>query len=93
MSQFDTVLKDLFLSSDSLLFRDLTGSGGVREWLDVEFPEIRNPRCDLVAWLTDGRLLHLELQSFNDPQMHWRMPRYYGLLAERFHVEPVQMVL
>ena len=45
-------------------------------------------KLDLVAWLTDGRLYHLELQSGNDRTMAWRMLEYYFLLWKRYGVKP-----
>ena len=69
---FDTILKTLFQSSRLRLLESLT-EAPVREWINVEMPNTRMNKLDLVAWLTDGRLYHLELQSGNDKEMAQRM--------------------
>lgn len=92
MARFDTLLKDLILGAAPALLGQLTGST-VREWLNAEQPETRNRRVDLAGWLADGRLLHLELQSTNDPWMAHRMLEYYLLLWQRYAAEPEQFVL
>jgi hypothetical protein len=73
---FDTILKRLFQSS-SLLLLELLTNAPVREWINVEIPKAQMNKVDLVAWLADGRLYHLELQSEDDANMAWRMLEYY----------------
>jgi predicted transposase YdaD len=90
--QFDTVLKTLFQSSRLLMLESLTGAP-IREWINVELPKAQMNKLDLVAWLTDDRLYHLELQSGNDVDMPWRMLEYYLLLWKRYAVAPVQQVI
>jgi predicted transposase YdaD len=89
---FDTILKTLFQSS-SLLLLELLTNAPVREWINVEIPKAQINKVDLVAWLADGRLYHLELQSENDPNMASRMLEYYFLLWKRYGVTPVQQVI
>src|SRR5258707_1504913 len=89
---FDTTLKALFQASRLRLLESLTHAA-VREWINVEIPNTRMSKLDLVAWLTDGRLYHLELQSGNDPDMDRRMVEYYLLLWRRYGVPPVQQLL
>ena len=90
--RFDTILKSLLQSSGLTLLESLTNVP-VREWINVEIPKAQMNKLDLVAWLADGRLYHLELQSENDPDMPWRMLEYYFLLWRRYGVEPVQQVI
>src|SRR5215831_4537325 len=90
--RFDTILKALFQSSRLRLLESLT-QASVREWINVEIPNARMNKLDLVAWLTDGRLYHLEMQSGNDPDMARRMVEYYLLLWRRYGVPPVQMLI
>jgi hypothetical protein len=40
----------------------LTGGVAVERWLDVEMPEVRNTRVDLLGETSDRNLLHIELQ-------------------------------
>src|SRR5712691_3117801 len=89
---FDTILKTLFQSSGLLLLELLTNAP-VREWINVEVPNTKMNKLDLVAWLTDGRLYHLELQSGNDADMDRRMVEYYLLLWRRYGIPPVQQLI
>jgi predicted transposase/invertase (TIGR01784 family) len=88
--QFDVSLKALFRHSRGVMTRALFG-GPVSEWLNVEQPDVRNPRADLLARGPDGKLRHVELQSRNDPEMGFRELDYYvgfrRLLKE--HVEQI----
>lgn len=90
--RYDTTIKDLLWRGAPALLRQLSGSSLVRIEL-TELPSARSRRPDLLARLSDGRLLHLELQSQADPHMAWRMLDYYGLIygliAGRFGHEPL----
>ena len=68
-------MKLLLQGSASLTMRELTGTT-VAKWLDVELPKVQNLRLDLLGETVDGRLVHLELQSSNDPAMPFRMVEY-----------------
>ena len=59
----------------------------------MEIPQARMNKLDLVAWLTNDRLYHLDLQSGNDPDMPRRMLEYYILLWKRYRAPPVQQVI
>src|SRR3989442_1014156 len=89
---YDTILKTLFQSSGLMLLELLTNAP-IREWINVEIPKTQMNKLDLVAWLANGRLYHLELQSGNDPNMPWRMVEYYFLLWKRYGVQPLQQVI
>lgn len=92
MPSFDHALKELFqMVGTSLL--DRLGGAAPREWLNVEMASTRAPRADLVAWLNNGRLFHLEFQSRNEWNMPWRMLEYYSYLFAQHGVEPQQVVL
>lgn len=89
----DTTLKDLLWRGAPALVRQLTGST-VARLEPTEFPATRNRHPDLVAWLADQRLFHLELQATPHRRLDWRMLEYYGPLSERNAGRPVfQMVL
>ena len=48
----------------------------------------------MVALLQDGRVLHLEFQVKNDPEMHWRMYHYYGTIQQRWQdADVIQVVI
>src|SRR5258708_37630870 len=89
---FDTILKTLFQASGLRLLELLTNAP-VREWINVEIPSAQMRKLDLVAWLADGRLYHLELQSARAAEMAKRMLDYYLLLWKRYGVVPVQQLI
>ena len=90
--QFDTTLKELFLATPRSLVEQLTGCA-IEAWLMNEQPSVKIRRIDLVARLTDGRILHVELQEDDDPNMPWRMLEYYAPLRLTYEREPWQIVL
>ncbi len=92
MQDFDRALKELFQSAGTSLF-DRLGGASPRQWLNTEFALTRAPRADLVAWLENGCLFHLEFQSYNDARMNWRMLDYYAQLCQQYDVPPLQVVL
>jgi hypothetical protein len=89
---YDVTLKMLLRGSAGRAFDELTGST-VAKWLDIELPKVQNPRMDLLGELTGGGLLHLELQSGNDPEMPERMAEYAIGTYRRFKQFPRQIVL
>jgi predicted transposase YdaD len=76
MHDYDIALK-------SVLQRQLRGSVfadwlgfTVTEWLSTETPTVSTGRADLLGRTVEGGLLHIELQSTNDPDMALRMAEY-----------------
>ncbi|HEY7390360.1 MAG TPA: DUF4351 domain-containing protein [Bryobacteraceae bacterium] len=74
MHDYDIAFK-LVLQSVDLAMRELAGAT-VTRWLSVELPEVRNTRVDLLGETETGELLHIELQSSNDPRLPLRMAEY-----------------
>ena len=91
MHEYDVALK-LLLHSAKVAARELT-SGVVKKWLNVELPEVRNTRVDLLGETADDALVHIELQSTNDPTMPLRMLEYYLRVFRRFGRFPRQTLL
>ncbi len=90
---YDAALKSILQSLANKLTPALTGARPV-ELLSVEFESVKKRIADLVCWLDDGRIFHLEVQSYNDRWMAQRMLQYWLLLRERFpNAEIVQFVL
>lgn len=90
---YDPLLKSIFHSALSRVMVRLSGSRPF-EILNIEFPTAESRRPDLVARLANGTILHVEIQSSNDPTMPWRMLQYRLLLRSRFPDERiVQKVL
>lgn len=59
----------------------------------MELPAVQQPRVDLLCRLANGELLHIELQSANDPQMPLRMAEYALHIYRIFGRFPRQIVL
>ena len=92
MQEYDVTLKLLLQQSARLTMRELTGNV-VRKWLDVELPKVQNPRVDLLGETIDGTLIHLELQSRNEPTMPLRMAEYCLGVFRLFGKFPRQVLL
>ena len=78
--RYDTAFK-LTLQHVDVAMRELVGST-VTSWKNIEFPQIRAPRADLLGETKAGELVHFELQSGNARDMATRMLEY-GLAALR----------
>src|SRR5689334_22053772 len=92
MPDYDGTLKLLLRKSAVVAVREVTGTG-IEEWLNEEMPNRRALRVDLLGKSADGRLIHLELQSENDPKMAFRMAEY-GLGIYRLYQQfPQQFCL
>jgi predicted transposase YdaD len=92
MQEYDVTLKLLLQRPASLTLRSLTGTA-VAKWLDVELPKVQNLRLDLLGEAVDGGLVHVELQSSNDPAMPLRMAEYCLGVYRLFGRFPRQVVL
>lgn len=89
--KYDATFKSLF-SDVKALFTLLTGHS-ITRFENIEYASVKQRRADLVAWLDNQELLHLELQSSPDAEMLWREWEYCGLIAERYGQIPRQIVL
>jgi hypothetical protein len=76
MQQYDATLKQLFERQARGLLRLLTGGSEVREFLNVEIPQVNVPRLDLLARMADtGRLFNIEFQTTNEAWLLERIPQ------------------
>ena len=87
--EYDVALKSILTRPGSVLLNALTGSSSLR-WLNVETPLVRNLRVDLLGETSGGGLVHLELQSRNDPGFALRMGGYCFGVALRYGSIPRQ---
>jgi hypothetical protein len=71
------VLKELFPMDHPSLPEQLTGGVHVREFLNVEFPQVMQRRADLVALLEDDSGFHFEFQGQNDKHIAYREGIYW----------------
>ncbi|HEX4228002.1 MAG TPA: DUF4351 domain-containing protein [Bryobacteraceae bacterium] len=88
----DVALKALLQASGLTILERLAGARFVR-WLNVEIPQFKMPRLDLLAETDLGELVHFELQSLNDTDMPLRMAEYALAICRQFGRFPRQFVL
>lgn len=91
---FDGIGKALIKSSSVIPW--MFGRCRSFERLDIEFNEVQKQIADNLFRLDDdkGTILHIELQSFDDPTMGWRMLNYLRLIrTEQKLTGPVKQVV
>ncbi len=94
MKNYDAVLKSLLMGPARVIMKTLGGcEAGVKEWLPGELSSVQNRRMDLLCRCTDRRLIHIELQSTNDPTMPLRMADYALATLRALQEFPEQIVL
>jgi hypothetical protein len=93
MQDCDITLKALLTVSANTLLRLIGVSGLVLRSIGLELPEVRNRQVDFLVELTSTRLLHIELQSTNDPCMPLRMLEYGTAVWRKTGIFPLQVVL
>jgi predicted transposase YdaD len=93
MHEYDTVLKALLQNDENTVVERITGLR-IKQWLNVEFPEVQQTRIDILGATADGeRLAGLELQSTNDMKLPLRMAEYALRTYRRHEKFPEQYVL
>src|SRR5580704_3713307 len=92
MKRYDVTMNLFLQGPPKRTLLELTG-GAVKKWLNVELPKVQNPRADLLGETADGGLVHVELQSGNDPAMPLRMAEYCLGVLRLFGKFPRQVVL
>jgi len=91
MHEYDVAFKLILRESADLTLRELAGTA-IATWHNVELPET-NARLDLLGESAAGELVHIELQSTNDPTIPRRMAEYYLKIDHRFARFATQVVL
>src|SRR5437016_5344786 len=91
MQQYDVTLK-LLLESAKVAVHDLAGTT-ITKWIDVELPDVKNRRVDLLGETIDGELVHLEIQTSNDTNMPRRMAEYCLDILRLFGKWPRQILV
>lgn len=92
MHEYDVVFKLILQQSVDLTIRAIAGTP-IARWLNVELPEVRNTRVDLLGETAGGDLIHIELQSTNDPTMALRMAEYCLRVFRLFSRFPQQILV
>jgi hypothetical protein len=94
MGPYDLALKHVLTELSPPAFRLVTqASEPVVRWENVELQGLRTPRVDLLGMTASGALIHLELQSSNDPLMAVRMLEYSLAIRHKYGFFPDQAVL
>jgi hypothetical protein len=92
MHEYDTVLKSVLQRMPAGMLQQVTDFA-VTHWHNIELPEVRSSRVDLLGETAERKLVHIELQSTNDPKMALRMAEYALAICRRFERMPEQVVL
>ena len=92
MHEYDIALKSVIRRLSGPALQALTGFA-IQRWHNVELPEVRALRVDMVGETVDGSLVQLELQSTNDGDMALRMAEYALAVYRHFRQFPRQIVL
>jgi predicted transposase YdaD len=91
MHEYDTAFK-LTLQHVDVTFRELLGTS-ITRWHNIEFPEVRSSRADLLGETETGEIVHIELQSSNDPKMALRMLQYFVDVLRTLGRYPLQLLV
>ncbi len=92
MHEYDIALKNVIRRLSGRVLESLTGFA-IERWHNVELPEVRSLRADIIGETSDGRIVHLELQSSNDADMALRMAEYALAIYRALRQFPEQIVL
>ena len=92
MHEYDIALKSVIRRLSGGALKALTGFA-IERWHNVELPEVRTLRADMIGETADGSLVQLELQSTNDADMALRMAEYALAVYRHFRQFPQQIVL
>ena len=92
MQEYDAALKRILTGATGSALAQLTGFT-VARWHNAELPAVRHRRADLLGETAEGRLVHIELQSTNHPDMALRMLEYSVAIRRKFRRFPRQIVL
>jgi hypothetical protein len=92
VNEYDVALKLLLQQSAGLAMQQIAGVA-IEQWLNVEFPEVKSTRVDLLGEAAGGGLVHIELQSTNHAEMAVRMAEYCLRVYRKFGRFPRQVVL
>ncbi len=89
MHEYDAALKLLLQVSTNSVLRQIAEIS-VQSWMNPELPEVKTTRAGLLGSTAGGRLMDIELQSKNLPDMALRMAEYalriYGFFETRLRI-------
>lgn len=85
MNQYDAIFREILNDERSEAVRYLTGLKAAYSVRPTHAGWRTGRSVDFLAEVQRTRHVHIEIQSTNDPTMHWRMLNYYVLLSHRLH--------
>ena len=83
MNKIDITLRDIIQNIPIKFIELLVGKKAVKI-LDNTFPSVKERKADIVLELEDGSILHIEIQTYPDKNMPYRMLEYYIMLKRRY---------
>jgi len=89
--KIDITLRDVISNLPHKFIELLTNSRG-KKLLDSNLPDVKDKRADLIVLMEDDSIFHLELQSYNDSNMPFRMLEYYTLLRQKYKRESINQM-
>ena len=93
MGKIDITLRDIIQEIPPKFVQLLSGKKA-KKLLDTSLPEVKERRADFLVELEDNSIFHLELQTQNDKNMHFRMLEYFILISSKYPDRKIkQMVL
>jgi hypothetical protein len=90
--EVDHSVRKISKKSMQTIAHKITGQKGRLKFVNPKFNEIIKFEADCLFWL-NGRLIHIEIQAQNDPDMHARMGTYAFLTLYQEKVLPDQYVI
>lgn len=85
MNQYDAIFREVLNDERSEAVRYLTGLKAAYTVRPTHAGWRTGRSVDFLAEVRRTQHVHIEIQSTNDPTMHWRMLNYYVLLSHRLH--------
>lgn len=85
MNQYDAIFREILNDDRSEAVRLLTGLQAAFSVRPTHAGWRTGRSVDFLAEVRRTHHVHIEIQSTNDPTMHWRMLNYYVLLSHRLH--------
>ncbi len=96
MGKFDITFKEIFFSGidpPAAFFNYITGGAHLLKPLNTHLPAVKESIVDFLGAMSDDSLLHIEVQSTNDPNMNFRMHEYYTLLLNHYRNRSIRQVV
>ncbi len=96
MGKYDITFKEIFFSGidpPTSFFNYITGGADVVRLLPTNLPAVKESIVDFLGVMSDSTLLHIEVQSTNDPNMHYRMHEYYTLILGKYRDKDIKQVV